>query len=112
MTGNSEYPNCNIAGKGRLKVLTSGKTIQFRLIDMSAERIRIIAEEKVDLFENVSIHISLRSGIFEFRVNAAGEVKMSRDSEDGYQYEVYFTNLNENDRNEINDLMMSSCNLI
>ncbi|HEY9059012.1 MAG TPA: hypothetical protein VIO64_00690 [Pseudobacteroides sp.] len=111
MTDNKKYPSCNIAGNGKLEILSSGKKVSFKLISISAESAFVQMEENIDTSLKVLIHIVMKSSIFEVRINAEGIIKMSRKMDSGYQYEIAFINLSEDDQNEINDLMVSSCDL-
>lgn len=111
MTDNKKYPSCNIAGNGKLEVLSSGKKIPFKLISISAESAFVQTEDNIDTSLKVLIHVVLKSSIFEVRINAEGITKASNKTESGYQYEIAFTNLSEDDQNEINELMVSSCDL-
>lgn len=111
MTDNKNYPSCNVIGNGKLEFLSSGKTIPFKLISMSAASVLVQMEQDVDTSLLVLIHIVLKSGFFDVRINAEGVTGISSKLDSGYQCEIAFANLSEDDQNEINELMVSSCDL-
>lgn len=111
MTNDKEYPSFNIAGNGRLEIVSSGKTIPFRLVSMSAVCALICMEEEIDISSQVKIQIVLKSGFFDVKINAEGISKMSNQSDSGYQYEIPFTSLSEDEINEINELLINSFDL-
>jgi len=111
MTNDKEYPSCNIAGNGKLEILSSGKTIPFKLISMSAVGALIGIGERMNISSKVKIQIVLKSYIFNVRINVEGIVKTGSQSNCGYQYEISFTSLSEDDKNEINELLLSSFDL-
>lgn len=112
MNESRKYPRCDIAGTGELTLQANGEKYKFKLIDMSAEGIKVLLENAIESDQNVSANIRLKSYIFEVNIKAQGIVKRSEKTASLYEYAVEFTGLPEADKEEINELMMSSCNLI
>jgi hypothetical protein len=111
MTDNKKYSNCDIMGDGKLKIISSGKKIPFKLVNMSAEKALVQLEENIDASLKVLVYIVLKSRIFDVMINAEGVTKLSSKSDSGYQCEIAFTNFSEDEQTEINELMISSCDL-
>ena len=96
------YPSCNIIGNGKLN-----NDVSFKIIDLSAERIRIKTDAPIKIKHNVNLAVSLDAGLFEITIKSKGFV--SQKVPEGY--EIKFTDISDIDRNEINELMKSSCNI-
>lgn len=111
MTNNKEYPSFNVTGNGKLEIVSSGKTLPFKLISMSAVGALVQMKEEIDISSQVIIEIVLKSGFFDVRINAGGTARMDNQSDSGYQYEIAFTSLSEDEKNEINELLINSFDL-
>lgn len=112
MNESRKYPRCDINGAGELALQANGEKYKFKLTDMSAEGIKVLLENAIALDQRVSVNIRLKSFIFEVNINAHGIVKRCEKVDSSYECAVEFTELPDADREEINELMMSSCNLI
>jgi c-di-GMP-binding flagellar brake protein YcgR len=112
MTESRKYPRCDIAGTGELTLQTSEKKYKFKLLDMSADGIKVLLEEAIESNQNVSVNICLKNYIFEVKIKAQGIVIRSEKADTLYECVVEFTDIQDSDREEINEMMMSSCNLI
>lgn len=112
MTESRKYPRCDINGTGELTLQTSGRKYKFKLVDMSADGIKVLLEDAIESDQKVSVSIQLKSYIFEVNIKAQGIVMRNEKVNSLYECAVEFTELPESDRDEINELMMSSCNLI
>ena len=98
----NKYPSCNVKGQGTLN-----KDLAFDIIDLSAERIRIKTQAPVQMKSKVRLDVSLDGGLFIIRIKSNGIV--SKKIEKGY--EIIFTDILNQDRTEINELMKSSCGI-
>lgn len=112
MTESRKYPRCDINGTGELTLHASGEKYKFKLVDMSAEGIKVLLENAFESDQQVSVSIRLKSNIFEVKIKAQGVVMRTEKVDTLYECAVEFTELPEFDREEINELMKSSCNLI
>jgi len=99
----NKYTSCDVAGSGKLN-----NDVSFKIMDLSAERVRIKTEAPLAINSNVSLDIMLDSGLFQIEIKAKGKVSKKIDN----GYEVIFADLPEKDRTEIDELMKSSCNMV
>lgn len=111
MIESRKYPRCDINGTGELTLQASGEKYKFKLVDMSTDGIKVLLEDAIESDQKVSVSIHLKSYIFEVKIKAQGVVMRSEKADSLYGCAVEFTELSESDREEINELMMSSCNL-
>jgi hypothetical protein len=99
----TKYLSCDVQGKGTLN-----NDLHFRIIELSAEHIRIRTDAPIKIDSQVHLDFSLDGGLFVIKVSCNGIV--SRVVENGYQ--IDFTDIADNDKIEINELMKSSCDII
>ena len=99
----SKYVSCEVAGSGKLN-----KDVSFKIIELSAEKIRIKTDAPLEIGNSVNLDILLDSIIFQIEINAKGNV--SEKINDGY--EIIFEDLSDEARTEIDELMKSTCNMI
>jgi len=97
-----KYQSCNVKGSGKLN-----NDVAFALINLSAEKATIKTDAPIKLKSYVMIDIALDGGIYEIRIHNKGVVR-KKVAED---YEVHFLNLPEADKEEISELMKSSCGI-
>lgn len=107
-----KYPRCNLKGTGELILEANEKEYKFKIVDISAEGIKMLMEEEIEEDQNVTVNIHLVNYIFEVNIDAKGISIRSEKVGSFYKCVVGFTKMHESDRNEINELIMSSCNLI
>ena len=79
---------------------------------MSADGIKILMEDAIKSGQKISVNICLKNYIFEVNIKAQGIVMRSEKADTLHECVVEFTDIQDCDRNEINEMMMSSCNLI
>lgn len=111
MQEGSKYPSCNVAGGGKLFIKPSGKEETFKIIDMSAAVIRVDTDAELEEGVTVGLKIKLNSLVFDVNIDASGRVIKRTQKEKGCEYSIEFTELSERDREEIDELMRSTCNL-
>lgn len=98
----SEYVACNVEGRGKLN-----KDVAFRIKSLSAERISIKTDAPLGLKSTVDLDIYLDAGIVEINIKAGGSVLNRIDG----GYEIILTDISDEDRNEINELMKNTCGI-
>jgi hypothetical protein len=108
MTENRKYPRCNIVGEGTLTIIDTGRKLPFSLVDISGNGVNInLIVEEINVGDVVNLIINLPSNIFEVIINAQAVVKRTNEKSASLE----FIKLADSDIEEINGLMMSSCNL-
>lgn len=102
-----KYASCSIAGDGKLYTENNNKMEKFKIIDMSAEGIRLETQAVLQEITGVELKIRLIGGPLDAYMDISGKVK--RRLEKGY--EIEFVGLSENAREEIDELMRTTCNI-
>jgi len=105
--GSGRYANCNVAGEGILYTGNYEVEEKFLIIDMTV--VGIMLETSATLKENtkVKLKIWLMGSPVEVNIDLVGRVisKIKKG------YEIEFLDLSSYDREEINELMRSTCNI-
>lgn len=96
----TEYVSCEVTGRGHLN-----RDVSFKIIDLSAEKIRISTDAPLMTGADANLVIFLDSGVVEIEVKVKGKVSKKIDS----GYEIDFTDMTDETREEIDGLMKSSC---
>ena len=107
MASDGKYANCKVAGDGKLSIEGSSKSNKFKIMDMSAAGVRIGTD--TDLCEGMAVKLKIRliGNIVDVFMNVNG--KISKSIENGY--EIEFTDLPDDEKNEIDQLMRNACNI-
>lgn len=102
-----KYASCNVSGDGKLYTESNNSADKFKIIDMSAEGIRI--ETAADLQQQmmVKLKIRLKGSPIDVHINVNGKVKGKL----GKDFDIKFLDLLDSDRDDIDELMRSSCNI-
>lgn len=98
-----KYPLCEVIGSGKLN-----KDVSFKIIELSAEKVRIKTDAPIKINSSVSLDMSLDAGPVQIKIISNGNVS---DKIDG-GYEILLTDISDEDRNEINELMKSTCDIV
>lgn len=106
---NNKYVSCDIVGGGKVFLKNSENGENFKIIEMSAEEIKIKTSMKLELDNMVEFKIILDSILFEIDIDAKGKVVEKLDSTDKYRIE--FMELSDKDKEEIDEIMRRACNL-
>jgi len=96
----NRYTSCDVAGSGKLN-----KDVSFKIIELSAEKVRIKTDAPIEIKSRVSIDMALDAGLVQIKIKANGNVLKKIDG----GYEVLLTDISDEDRNGINELMKSTC---
>jgi hypothetical protein len=96
-------PSCNVIGRGKLN-----KDVSFKIIELSAEKVRIETDAPIEMKSSVSLNMVLDAGLVQIKINANGRVL--KKIEKGY--EIILTDISDADRNEISELMKSTCDIV
>lgn len=107
MLSTDKYASCNVAGDGKFFIEGNNKAEKFKIIDMSAAGIRL--ETTATLPENTAVKLKIRlfGGVVDANMDVNG--KVARAIEKGYELE--FTDLSDVEKEEIDELMRSTCNI-
>ena len=107
---NSKYSSCDVVGGGKvfLKDTKDGK--KFKIIEMSAEEIKILTDLQLELESIVDLKIILNSIIFDIDIDASGKVVEKLDTTEKYRIE--FIGLSDKVKGEIDEIIKGACNLI
>lgn len=109
MEFNEKHPSCNILGRGVVYKNTKDKKDKFKIIDMSAEYIRIKIDQSLELNSIINLSVKISVGILEMDVNAQGEVVEKLEQARGYK--IKFIRLSDKDQKNIDEIMRASCNI-
>lgn len=111
MDTKTQYPSCNVAGGGKIKLLGSENSADFKIINLSAAEIHLKTAMQIEENANVQLKIQLNGILFEVDIDALGKVTSRSPLGNEYVYAIEFTELPEKDREEIDELMRSTCNI-
>lgn len=98
-----KYPSCDIRGDG----LVNGAT-RFSIVTISADKVRVKPDSPLKLKSRVSLDLSLDGMLYAVKVSCDGIVSGKKDD----TFDIRLTRLTEADKNEIDDIVRSSCDLI
>jgi len=102
-----KYASCNVAGDGKLYTENNNKSEKFKIIDMSADGIRMETPAALQEDTGVKLKIRLMGGPVDAHMDINGKVKGRFEK----GYEIEFVDLSDNDREEIDELMRNTCNI-
>jgi len=85
----NKYTSCDVAGSGKLN-----KDVSFKIIELSAEKVRIKTDAPIEIKSRVSIDNKSKRNVLK-KIDSG--------------YEVLLTDISDEDRNGINELMKSTC---
>ena len=105
--GTGKYANCSVAGDGKLYIKDSNKPEKFKIIDMSAAKIKLETSVVLQEDTGVRLKIKLIGGAIDAHIDINGKVK--KQLEKGY--EIEFVDLLDSELEEIDELMRSTCNV-
>ncbi|MBC8060122.1 MAG: hypothetical protein H7Y18_05600 [Clostridiaceae bacterium] len=105
----NKYPSCDVAGGGKVFLKGTKNGEKFKIIEMSAEEIKIKTSMKLELDAIVDLNISLESFLFEIDLKAIGKVVEKLESTEKYRIELI--ELSDKVKEEIDEIMRSTCNL-
>lgn len=102
-----KYAICNVSGDGKLYTESINSADKFKIIDMSAEGIRI--ETAADLQQQmmVKLKIRLKGSPIDAHIGVNGIVKGRLEK----GFEIEFLDLLDSDRDYIDELMRNTCNI-
>jgi hypothetical protein len=102
-----KYAICNVSGDGKLYTESNNNADNFKIIDMSAEGIRI--ETSAELHEQmvIKLKIRLKGSPIDAHIDVNGKVKGKLEK----GFEIEFLDLLDSDRDDIDELMRNACNI-
>ena len=106
---NNKYPSCDIAGGGKIFLEDSKNGEKFKIIEISAEEIKIKTDIKLELNTIVDLNIVLDSVLFEIDIKAVGKVVEKLESTEKYRIE--FIGLIDEVKEQIDEIVKSTCNI-
>lgn len=106
----NKYTSCDVLGGGKVFLKDNKHGEKFKIIEMSAEEIKIETDFKLELNDIVHLKIVLNSVLFNIDIDAKGKVVEKLDIAEKYRIE--FIELSDEDKEEIDEIMRSACNLI
>ncbi|MDF2985787.1 MAG: hypothetical protein K0R50_1297 [Eubacterium sp.] len=102
----TKYASCNVTGDGKLYTDTNVAD-NFKIIDMSAEAMRLETPAALHANMRVKLKIRLKGIPVDVHLDINGIVK----SQLYKGFEIEFHDLSDFDREEIDELMRSTCNI-
>lgn len=112
MEEKNKYPSCDVTGVGKIHVHTGDKGEKFNIITMSAEILLIRTTAKVDVGDIVTLKVQIKSDLFMVNLNAVGKIMDILDLNSEFKYTIEFVGMLDSDKEEIDHLMRSSCNIV
>jgi len=109
MAGN-KYTSCEVVGGGKVFLKNTEDGEKFKIIEMSAEEIKIKTSMLLELEDLVDLKIVLNSILFNIDIDAMGVVVGKLEAADKYRIELM--GLSEEAKEEIDEIMLGACNLI
>ena len=102
-----KYASCNVSGDGKLYIENNKNADKFKIIDMSAEGIRIetLAELKEQM--NIKLKIRLKGSPIDAYMDVKGKVKGKLEN----GFEIEFLDLLDSDKEDIDELMRNTCSI-
>ena len=97
-----KYPSCDIRGNG----LVNGTT-RFSIVTISAERVRVKPDSPLKLKSRVALDLNLDGMLYAVKVSCRGIVSSKKDD----AFDIRLTGLTVTDKNGIDDIVKSSCDL-
>ena len=107
---NNKYPSCDVVGGGKVFLKDTKNGEKFKIIEMSAEEIKIKTDLQLELDTIVDLKIILNSVLFDIDIDAMGNVVEKLES--SQKYRIEFIGLSDKVKEEIDEIMRSACNLI
>jgi len=105
---NNGYQSCNIVGGGKVFLKDTKKAKKFKVIEMSAEEIKIETNLQLELDTIVHLKIILNSILFNIYIDAKG--KVVEKIEPIEKYRIDFIGLSEKVKKEIDEIVRNACN--
>lgn len=102
-----KYASCNITGDGKLNIEGSMKVEKFKIVDMSASGINIETSAEIPKGMVVRLKIRLPGVIVDAHIDVNGKVTKRIEN----SYNIEFVGLSDSNREEIDELMRSTCNI-
>jgi hypothetical protein len=112
MEGKNKYPSCDITGGGKIHVHTGDKGEKFKIITMSAEKLQIRTTANVNITDIVTLKVQINSDLFAVNINAIGKIVDKIDLGNEFKYTTEFVGMSDSDKEDIDQLMRSSCNIV
>ena len=106
----TKYTSCEVEGGGKVFLKNTDDGEKFKIIEMSAEEIKIKTSMQLELDTIVDLKIILNSILFNIDIDAMGKVVEKLESTDKYRIELM--GLSDEAKEEIDEIMLSACNLI
>ena len=107
---NNKYLSCNIVGGGKVFLKGNEEGEEFKIIEMSADEIKIETGLHLELDNIVKLKIILNSILFDIDIDAMGKVVEKLELKEKYRIE--FMELSEKAKEEIDEIMRNACDLI
>jgi len=98
---NNVYQSCNIVGSGKIFIKDIKKAEKFKIVEMSAEKIKIETDSQLELDTIVHLKIILNSILFNIYIDAKGKVIEKNIIE--------FMGLSDKVKKEIDEIIGNAC---
>jgi hypothetical protein len=99
-----------VKGEGSIITDSVNEIKHFSILKISASGADIITKHELEINEKIKIKISLPSMLFQVNIKTEGIVNKKIKTENGFEYDIGFIGLSENDINEIDVLVKSAAN--
>lgn len=105
---NDKYTSCDVLGGGKIFLKDAKKGEKFKIVEMSAEVIKIKTSMQLEVDNLVDLKIRLNSLLFEIDIDSVGKVVEKLEPTDIYTVE--FIKLSDKAKREIDEIMRNACN--
>ena len=102
-----KYASCNVSGDGKLYIKGIKNADKFKIIDMSAEGMRIQTSAELNEHMSIKLKIRLKGSPIDAYMDVNGKVKGKLEN----GFEIEFLDLLDSDKDDIDELMRNTCNI-
>lgn len=102
-----KYVSCNVSGDGKLYIESNKNADKFKIIDMSAESIRVETSAELHEEMNIKLKIRLKGSPIDAYMDVKGRVKGKLEN----GFEIEFLDLLDSDKDDLDELMRNTCNI-
>jgi flagellar assembly factor FliW len=107
----NKYQSGYMVGGGKIHPHTCDKGEKFRIITMSAEKLEISTTANVNVSDIVTLKIQIKGDFCTVNIKAVGKILDKSNLDNEMKYTIEFVGMSDSDKEEIDELIRSSCDL-
>lgn len=106
-----QFCRCSVQGSGKI-LSNNSKYIKFQIIDLSADGARISSLIELEANAQIKMIIVLPSFLFQVKITTDAKIVQKKEVDNGFEYDVDFIGLSEQDQLEIDEMIRSTSTTI